>query len=265
MPENTIPGFLRAIELGVTTLEMDVVISADHQVVVSHEPWMSSEICSKPDGTPVAAEEELDLRIYRMPYEDVRKFDCGLRRPVGFPEQESVPAVKPLLHDVIETAERVAMHGDRPPLQYNIETKSRPQWDDEFHPGPSRFTELLFEVLSEHGVVDRSVIQSFDLRTLREARKMAPAWRTSLLVGKAFGRFPGLNVRRLGFIPYIYSPHYAVLSTRLVRRVHQKGMSLVPWTLNDTDDIERSVMLGVDGIITDYPDRVTHVVERLLI
>jgi glycerophosphoryl diester phosphodiesterase len=264
LPENTLPAFLKAIEVGVTTLEMDVVISADHEVVVSHDPWMSSEICSGPDGTPVAADEERNLRIFRMRYEEIAKFDCGLRRPEGFPEQESLPAIKPLLKDVIEMAERVAGETRRKPLEYNIETKSRPQWDNEFHPPPRLFTGLLLGVLRNHGVVSRSIVQSFDPRTLREARRMAPNWRTSLLVGKALGRFPGLSLRRLGFVPHIYSPHYAVLSPGLVRRIHRRGMSLVPWTLNSEEDIERSIALGVDGIITDFPDRARRVMERLL-
>jgi glycerophosphoryl diester phosphodiesterase len=255
LPENTLPAFRKALELGVTTLEMDVVISADHEVVVSHEPWMSAEICTRPDGRPVSPEEEHSLRIFAMPYEEVIRFDCGMRRPKSFPGQRSVPAVKPLLRDVIEMAEHTARVTGRPPVQYSIETKSRRRWDGEFHPGPRLFTELLYSVLHRQGVVERSIVQSFDLRTLREARAMAPHWRTA--------RIPRLNIVRLGFVPYVYSPHHYALSARLVRRVHQLGMTLIPWTLNSDLDIEQAIQLGADGIITDYPDRARRVVQRL--
>ena len=264
LPENTLPAFRKALDLGVTTLEMDVVISADDQVVVSHEPWMSAEICTKPDGAPVTREEEHSLRIYSMPYEAVARFDCGLRRPVRFPHQESVAASKPLLRDVIQMAEGVVQESGRPAINYNIETKSRPRWDGKLHPDPARFTELLCSVLQDHNVLERSTIQSFDLRTLREARRMEPQWCTSLLVGKVLARFLGLNLRRLGFVPDVYSPHHGALTRRLVKRVHRHGMALIPWTINTEDHILAAVGLGVDGIITDYPDRARSVLERLL-
>jgi glycerophosphoryl diester phosphodiesterase len=81
MPENTLPGFRKALELGVTTLEMDVVISADREVVVSHDPWFSASICTKPDGTPVTEAEEQSLKLYHMTYEEIARYDCGSRAP----------------------------------------------------------------------------------------------------------------------------------------------------------------------------------------
>ncbi|MFO0414793.1 MAG: glycerophosphodiester phosphodiesterase family protein, partial [Bacteroidota bacterium] len=101
MPENTIPAMLHAMDLGVTTLELDVVISADGKVVVSHEPWMSSEIATKEDGKQVIHAEEKNLNLFRMNYTEIQKFDVGLKPHPRFPDQKKMKVVKPLLTDVI--------------------------------------------------------------------------------------------------------------------------------------------------------------------
>ena len=138
-PEDTLPAFRRALDLGVTTLEMDAVISADRQVVVSHDPWMASAFCSHPDGAPVRPEEEAGLLIYRMPYAEVARYDCGSRGHPAFPRQERQAAIKPLLRDVIRRAESHAAHRGRAPVFYNVETKSMPSGDGVLHPEPQAF------------------------------------------------------------------------------------------------------------------------------
>jgi len=142
-PENTIPACRRALDLGVTTLEMDVVISGDGQVVVSHEPWMNHKICSLPSGAPVPENVGREHNLYRMPYAEIEEYDCGRRQHPDFPRQATQPAVKPLLHDVIAMAEAYVAEHDRPPVFYNIEIKSRPDWDGTFHPEPEAFAPIL--------------------------------------------------------------------------------------------------------------------------
>ncbi len=121
LPENSIPGFLLALEYGVDTIEMDVVVSADSQVVVSHEPWMSAEICSHPDSTAVDEEEAMSLNLFTMSYERIALFDCGSRGNERFPEQEPMSVAKPLLVDALRAVESAA----ETPVRYNIEIKSR--------------------------------------------------------------------------------------------------------------------------------------------
>ncbi len=261
MPENTIPAFRRALELGVTTLEMDVVVSADSQVVVSHEPWMSSVICTRPDGTPVPPGRDEEFNLFKMPYAEIARFDCGRRGHPDFPEQEPVAAPKPLLRDVLRMAEAYAAEHDRAPIFYNIETKARPAWDGTFHPSPERFTELLYAVVEEAGVADRTTIQSFDPRTLRVARELDPSLGLALLVGRAGGPLAE-NVERLGFTPTIYSPDYRLVDRALIEAAHERGMEVIPWTVNERADMERLQRLGVDGLITDYPDRALFLLER---
>ncbi len=243
---------------------MDVVVTADSELVVSHEPWMSSRICRHPGGAEVTEDEEQSLIIYGMTYPEVAEFDCGSRRAPGFPHQRLEAAPKPLLRDVIDMAETTAAELGMDPVRYNVETKSRPSWDNRYHPEPRVFAELLYSVLRDAVVLERSTIQSFDVRTLREARRLDRAWRTSLLAGRMAAPFLALNVRRLGFVPSIYSPHHRAVNARRVLRAHRRGMSVIPWTANSEEEIARLVELGVDGLITDYPDRAKRVLERFL-
>ncbi len=263
-PENTLPAFRRALELGVTTLELDVVISADRKVVVSHEPWFSELICSHPDGHPVTAAEARRLRLFDMTYDQIRRFDCGMRRHPDFPRQEPERASKPLLSDVIREAEAFTSSRDGRPVQYNIETKSRPSGDGVYHPGPREFTELLYAVLVEHDVEHRSIIQSFDVRTLREAHRIDQDWQTSLLVDRWRGLMLRFRVKKLGFLPSVYSPDFRVVTRSMVQRAHRRNIRVIPWTVNREVDMIRLAASGVDGLITDYPDIAIQALERFL-
>lgn len=254
MPENTIPAFRRALEVGVTTLEMDVVISADSQVVVSHDPWMSSTICSLPSGRPVPAGRGRDYRIFEMTYDEVKQFDCGSRGHPRFPRQKKVAARKPLLREVIQRAEAYTAKHDRPPVFYNIETKAQPEWDGTFHPDPETFTRLLVDVLVETDVVGRVIIQSFGVRTLQVAREMDEPMRLALLVARGEDRGIEENLQTLGFTPDIYSPDYHLVDAALIEQAHKRGMAVIPWTVNSLEEMRRLQRLGVDGLITDYPD-----------
>ena len=254
LPENTIPAFLRALELGVTTLEMDIVITKDSTVVVSHEPWMSGTICSLPSGEPVPLAEQQSYRIFEMTYDEVAQFDCGSRDHPRFPRQQKMKVAKPRLGGVIDAAEAYVREHGLAPIAYNIETKARPQWDGTLTPDPETFTRLLYDVLVETGVKDRTILQSFDVRTLQVGRRLDPSWRLALLIGGE--NDPGLaaNLNTLGFTPEIYSPAYLLVDADLIREAHARGMLVIPWTINTLEEMQRLKALGVDGLITDYPD-----------
>lgn len=260
VPENTIPAFRRALELGVTTLEMDVVVSADGVVVVSHEPWMARGKCLAPDGSPIPEGEARAHRIYEMDYERIAAYDCG-RRLQDFPEQEPVSAPKPRLRDVLGMAEAYVDAHDRGPVFYNIETKSRPDWDDTLHPEPETFVRRVLAVVTAAGVAPRTTIQSFDPRTLEAAHRQNATVRIALLVGRAGNQGLDDNLTTLSFVPDIYSPNAELVDDALVSAVHNRGLALIPWTVNDPDAMTRLIRLGVDGLITDYPDRARTVLE----
>lgn len=253
LPENTIPGFLLAVDLGVTTVELDVVVSGDGRLVASHDPWFDARICRAPDGRRLSPEPAERRLLYAMTYEEIAKYDCGGLGHPDFPEQRPVAAVKPLLVDAVEAVEaHVRLRGLRP-VRYNIETKSRPEWDGVMHPPPAEFVALLLEELQPLGVLPRVTIQSFDVRTLQAARDMDPSIELSLLVENDLS--VSENLERLGFTPDIYSPDHRLVDAALVAEALARGMRVLPWTVNDPTDIARLRALGVAGVITDYPDR----------
>ncbi len=269
-PENTIPAFRRALEIGVTTLEMDVVISEDGSVVVSHEPWMAHEICSLPSGAPVPEEEEREHNLYRMTYAEIEQYDCGRRPHPDFPRQDPQPAAKPLLRDVIATAETYVANHDRPPVFYNIEIKSRPDGDGTFHPPPDDFARRVLGVVREMDVATRTMIQSFDKRALRAARRLQAerddeaAVRLALLAVDGTASTLPDQLDALGFTPAVYSPAHPSVDAALLRAAHDRGLRVVPWTVNDRNEMRRLVRLGVDGLITDYPDVGQEVVKAMV-
>ena len=253
MPENSIPAFMKALEEGVTTLELDVVITNDKQVIVSHDPYMLSGICSKPNGEPVTKEEEKQLNIYQMDYAEVVGYDCGSRGNVRFPEQEKAAIAKPLLADVISMVEDHLKKYNLPKMGYNIEIKSVESEYGYSQPQVDEFSKLVLEVIKRRLTNDRFTIQSFDFNVLKHLHKSNPEVRLVALVENAKG--VDANLEALGFVPEVYSPYYILLKKEDIDLIHEKGMKVIPWTVNDRKDMERLVVDGVDGIITDYPDR----------
>lgn len=251
LPENTIPSFLLALESGVTTLEMDVVVSLDKKLIVSHEPWMSAEICSNPDGTPVSDTEQMSLNLYKMNYDEIARFDCGKRGNPRFPQQKPMPATKPLLSSVVTAVEAFIQGNQLDSVFYNIETKSEPEGDTIYHPAPAEFAKLLYDELKKLGIEKRTTVQSFDVRTLKEMRKLDGTITLALLVAE--GNFSD-HLAALGFTPEIYSPNYKLVTNGLVQEAHEKNIRVIPWTVNDPLEMKKLIEFGVDGIITDYPD-----------
>jgi glycerophosphoryl diester phosphodiesterase len=254
MPENTVPAMLEAIGLGVTTLEMDVVISKDKKVVVSHDTWMSADITTKPNGEFVTAAEEKSLNIYQMNYEEVKKYDVGMKPNPRFKQQKKIKTYKPLLADLLDSVTKDMMTRRRPFPYYNIETKISPAGDNIQHPGPEEFVELLMAVIKEKGIEERVIIQSFDFRTLQYLHKKYPSIKTAALVEATDKRNIETLIKDLGFTPTIYSPAFQLINATVISGCHTKGIKIIPWTVNDKAKIDELKKMGVNGIITDYPN-----------
>ncbi|MBA4145637.1 MAG: glycerophosphodiester phosphodiesterase [Cytophaga sp.] len=253
MPENTIPAFILALDSGVTTLEMDVVITADKQVLVSHEPYMSAAISLNPEDEPIRPREESKFNIYKMTYEQVKLWDVGSKMNEKFPQQKKINVSKPLLRDVIVAVENHIRNYSRYEVDYNIEIKSEDDSDDKFHPKPEEFSELLFALIDQYLPLDRVVIQSFDLRVLKYWHSKHPEVRLSLLVDNL--NTIDENLKKLGFRPSVYSPEFKLLSKTEISYLHAMKIRCIPWTVNDIKDMEELKAWKVDGFITDYPDR----------
>lgn len=250
MPENTWPAFEKALQLGVNTLEMDVVISQDRQVVVSHEPWFNPAICLKPGGQGIDQGEKISL--YQLPYNEIAGYDCGSLGNPRFPEQKKIRVSKPLLQDIIDKAELFARKHQQKPAAFNIEIKSEPGLEETFQPEVEEFSDLVYEVISLIPR-DRLTIQSFDFRVLQYFHQKYPDIRLAALVEDQISAAQALN--KLGFEPQIYSPEHVLLSPDEIEFLHQKSIKIIPWTVNETADMQKLLDWGVDGLITDYPDR----------
>jgi glycerophosphoryl diester phosphodiesterase len=254
MPENTIPAMLKAIDLGVTTLEMDIVFTKDKVAILSHEPFFSHEITTSPAGISIEEKDEKKFNIYQMSFEETQQYDVGLKPNPRFARQQKIKTTKPSLALLIDSVELYLSINNLPRVNYNIETKTNPATDNIFHPGPAEFAERLMGVIKTKGIESRVIIQSFDFRTLQIIHKDYPAIKTALLIEEYDKRTLDEQLNNLGFTPTIYSPAYSLVNKSLVGECHDKKIKVIPWTVNDKAKITGLKQLGVDGIITDYPD-----------
>lgn len=254
LPENSIPGFLKALEYPIRTLELDIAVSKDKQIIVTHDPYFSHHICNKPDGSPVTEEEEKSILLYEMTYEEIKEYDCGSRGNKRFPEQQAMVVNKPSLKEVVEAVNTYCQHNKRDLPFYNIEIKSRPEWYDSIVPPPAKFVELLINSINELGIKEKTCIQSFDPEVMKEINRQAPKITNAFLVENLDGF--DKNMAKLDFTPSIYSPFFGFITDSLVHQVHDRNMKLIPWTINEVKDMQLLIDLGVDGIITDYPNRI---------
>ena len=261
-PENTLPAFRHALALGVDVLEMDVVISADNQVVVSHEPWLNPLFCLDPTGLPLPPAEVPRHNLYRMSYAEIRRCNCGLRRHPDFPEQVLEPAYKPRLREVLAVAEAEAQALGRPQVGYSIEIKSTAGDDHLYQPAPADFLALVLAELAGAGVLARTTLLCFDPRILRLAHRHHPELATCLLVEAPQPWARSIEV--LGFVPTCFGPDFHAATPSAIKQLRTDfpALRLVPWTVNERADMERLLVLGVDGITTDYPDRLLSVLKE---
>jgi glycerophosphoryl diester phosphodiesterase len=254
MPENTIPAMLHALDLGVRTLEMDVVFTKDSVAILSHEPFFNHVITTKPDGSFIEEKDEKNSNIFKMSFAETQQYDVGLRPHPRFPNQQKIAAQKPSLAAVFDSVKAYMKQTKRPFPFFNIETKTTPFTDDIFHPALAAFVELLMKVIKENQMESFVIIQSFDIRTLQYLHQHYPSIPTALLIEDFDKHVPEVQIKELGFIPTVYSPHYSLVNDLLIQKCHQQNIKVIPWTVNEKDTITALKKLGVDGIITDYPN-----------
>lgn len=253
-PENSIQAFTRAVKIGVNTIEMDVVISKDNKVVVSHELTIDENICSKPDGTPMTEADKGKYKIYEMNYDEIKKFDCGSRGNSRFTDQVKASAYRPLLTEVIDAVEKYIKDNNLPPVTYNIQIVSSKKGDEVMHPEPPQFSKAVYDIAKAKGVLAHTLFSSFDMRILQELHKADGSTMTALLSDKSTDDLE-TNLKDLHFNPTVYSPTFLLVTKAMVAKCHALGIKLIAWTPNEITKMTALKALGVDGIITDYPDR----------
>ena len=255
LPENTIPSFHLALEQGATTLELDLALSADTQLIISHEPWLSPEICLDSLGNPLSGQASHHYNLFKMDYSTIQKFDCGLKTPASFPNQTSLSISKPLLSHLLDSLARRSA-----PVPINVEIKSRPEWDSFYYPSPEFIVDHLLSLLSKYDYQDLTTIQSFDIRPLNYLQSKNIPINVSLLVSES--EDPEVKLKEMIHKPHILSPHHQLVDADLRRFTREQNILLIPWTVNDTSRMSQLIKLEVDGIITDYPDRLVEMVNE---
>ncbi|MEX2396036.1 MAG: glycerophosphodiester phosphodiesterase family protein [Balneolales bacterium] len=254
MPENTIPGFIKALDHGVNGVEFDVVISGDKEVVISHEPWFRHDICLTPSGEVITQDAERDNNLYEMTYEQIAEFDCGSIQRANYPDQENMPMAKPLMSEAILAMEEHVVATNSAPINYYVEIKSNPAWDNQRQPEPSEVARLVYDELKELEVLDQSLIMAFDVRMLQAMNEIDDEVTMVFLVS---GNKPDMaaNLDELQILPDVYAPNHSLIDAELIQNAREQGMRVTPWTVNDSKDMTRLIELGVNGIITDYANR----------
>lgn len=235
LPENTLPAFEYAMQAGADVLELDMAVTKDDVVVVSHDLSMNRKICRGPEG---------ESRIRFLTLAEVRAFDCGAAANPDFPKQKAIPGTRmPTLDEVLALASKGS-------FEFNIETKIDSK-KPELTPEPAAYARLVVDAVQRHQLERRVIVQSFDFRTLHEIRKLAPGIRLSAL----YGGFPKDFVKishEAGGAP-IVSPHHLLVTKGKVRKAHEHKLQVVPWTANTPRAWDKLIAAKVDAIITDDP------------
>lgn len=263
LPENSIPSFIKACDLGVDALELDVVVTMDGQILVSHDPFMHHEICCKPDRSIISEEEEHNFNIYAMSISEAKKFLCGIQPHPRFPDQKQIECFKPSLVELVDEINLHCSRANRRPPTWTIEIKSSIEGDRIFHPSPDAYAEIFLSIFKTLNLPSGYIIQSFDDRILNELYNLDRDLNLVLLFENLM---PTLDaaLQKLNFSPFGIGPHYLCVDDALVNYCNINGLQLLVWTVNDVHEMSRLIALGVKNIITDFPDMAIAFRERLV-
>ncbi len=254
MPENTLPSFLKAIELGATMIEMDVVVNKLLQPVNSSEPWFESKLCIDSSDNSISRNKEKNFNIYKMSYDEIKLFDCGNKRNSDFPDQRNLPVIKPLLREALLNCEQFRGERRLKPVQYLINIRSSVETEKTFHPDPLTFSKAVVKAVKEGGVFDNTTFISTDFRILKELKALYPECKIGIFVeGKI--NLEDLQIK-LGFAPNIILADLKQFSVENIALFNQKAILLYAYIVNDVEDINKLRELGANGVVTDYPNRV---------
>ena len=233
-PENTLPAFEYAVEAGADFVELDLAVTRDNVLVVSHDPVVNAEICTGPGPA---------RPIREMSAAELGRWDCGSKRNPAFPKQQPVPGAK------IPTFDEVLSLASRGSFGINIEIKSFPD-KPQYTPPPEEFARLVAGAVRRHKLERRVIVQSFDFRPLLAMKKIAPELKLAALWSSGPRDFVSI-AREAGTA--IVAPQFALVTPEQVRAAHQAGLEVVPWTANTPADWDRLIAAQVDAIITDDP------------
>ena len=250
-PENTLPGFREALNAKADVLEFDLGMTKDGVLVVSHDAVLNPQICRHKNGEPLKKR----FVIYHNTLKELKKIDCGSMINPRFPQQKTI------FHTEIPTFEEALIWVKEQSGQFalNVETKVSAEAEKPTA-SPQAFAKELARLIKKYNLVDRTVVQSFDFRSLGEIRKILPKVRTALLVWKQ--TWPEIKADAKKYKVNIISPSYKWLNKKIVRESHAMNLRVIPWTVNNESHWRAMIDLGVDGIITDRPRDLAEYLKR---
>ncbi|TGK09672.1 glycerophosphodiester phosphodiesterase [Leptospira selangorensis] len=271
-PENTWPAFEEALSQGMTTIELDTVLTKDQKIIIHHDSESNPALCTKKDGSDIISKS-----IYELTLAELKELDCGTKKNPKFPEQISVPGTELLtiqeFFEKVQTWERTGKRKVIP--KFNIETKFPNDSDSQVsNEILEAHVNLLIKAIETAKVIDRATIQSFYLPAISLVKKKNPKIKTSALFSLTYPQGAAMkfgfgNSRRELVLNQtkelkadIISPYFLYVTDEFVSKAHSLGIKVIPWTVNDTKEMERLIEAGVDGIITDYPDRLNSVLKK---
>ena len=258
MPENTIASMLNGVKLGANTIELDLHITKDAKVIVVHDAYFNADHTTKPDGSELTEKEAENLPFFHLTYDEIKKYDTGSKPYNKYPEQEKLASYIPLVSILIDSVEQFTSQNGYGPVRYNIEIKSDEELEKKgLIPNYKYFTDKAMAVLLSKKLGSRLLVQSFDTRTLNYLHEKYPDTRLSFLIANAGGF--NANMKKLDFIPDVYSPYYALVNRNLMENCQEVGIKVIPWTVDDDDNIRKVLDMQVDGIISNYPNRVMEI------
>lgn len=260
LPENTIEAFIKAIDTGVSSLELDVVLTADRDVLVSHDPWMSQEIMLMPDGSKIDPTTQRDLNIFEMTTDSCQTYICGAKHHNKFPDQKSAKSFKPTLKQVVEAVRDHCRQEHIPVPSFNIEVKSTLAWEGKYHPSPESYASIFLNEFLSLSIANMSSVQSFDYRILNAIHAKYPV--ADLIYLSERDQTIADLLAKLNFKPTGISLQHELWNTQKVKECQDNGLHMTAWTVNSEEEMNALLGIGIRDIITDYPTRMIAELKR---
>lgn len=253
MPENTIEGMKKALDLGADALQTEVVITKDGKVILSHEPFFNHQISLNQIGKPFSIADENNYNIFKMNYLEVKKFDIGSKVNPDYPGQQKFKAHKPLLSDFLDEIEAYIKEKNlNKKMQYFIEIKTIPNGEGKYHPGYEEFVDIVMDVINAKKLANRVIMVSLEPKVLKYMHDYYEKLKVGYMVENKTNYTE--NIQLLGFYPEYYIPYYPLVGVSLVDACHKDRVKIAPWVVNSSKMIGNLADWKADAFITDYPN-----------
>lgn len=247
-PENSLEAFNKAIELGVDGIEWDVVVSKDKKLIISHEPYLHNAYCLDGDGNEMTSSQGKEINFFELTAEEIQQFDCGTKLHSKYPEQQKVRTYKPTVQEAFE---KLALSN----ITILFEIKSEEPDYGAYQPDPEEYADIIYKEVSSFEFKENIIFMSFDPKILEALHKLLPNFRYVYLTYKPFVSTKKF-LKDISFKPYALGMYHPTITKRDINLLHAQNINVFAWTVNKENQAKKLVKFKIDGIITDYPDRI---------